>query len=527
MNNVNPSALLRSLIVYAVCVPLAIIVGYVLTNPLDYQSIGFMGVLLVVLIFPLLMKWHYPLLVFSWSFPISLFFLPGHPNLFLPMVVASLTISVVERILNRNQHFLPAGGIQWPLLGFLAVIFITAKLTGGFGLRSMGSEVYGGKKYVTLVIGILSFFALIARPIPKKHANLYITLYFVGGFFNVISDLYSYTPSPLRFIYLLFPASSYSMDMTGHSHIDFGVTRLAGVAGAAGSVVYWMLARHGVRDNFLTGKLWRPLVIGLMCILVFLGGFRSSIIGLAMILGLIFYLEKLHRTGLMLVAVSVGLLGSALLVPLASHLPFTFQRSLAFLPLDISTEARMDAEDSTEWRLEMWQALLPQIPKYLLLGKGYAFSAETFTESMGVDATFKRTINAAEDPLALASDFHNGPLSVVLSFGIWGVLVWLWFWAAGFFVVWRNYHYGDSALRHLNLFLFATFISNCLFFLFIFGDVVTEVSQFTGVLGLSIALNHGVMRRPPLPKKEPVPVLRQEHERHAFPSRPAFPALGQ
>ena len=139
-----------------------------------------------------------------------------------------------------------------------------------------------------------------------------------------------------------------------------------------------------------------------------------------MILGLLFYLEKMYRTSLMLVVVLGGLMGGALLVPLAPHLPYTFQRSLAFLPLNIRPDVRMDAEASTQWRLDMWSALLPEVPKYLLLGKGYSFSQETFNESMGNGATFQHTIDASQNPLALSSDFHSGPLSVVIPFGIWG-----------------------------------------------------------------------------------------------------------
>jgi O-antigen ligase len=229
--------------------------------------------------------------------------------------------------------------------------------------------------------------------------------------------------------------------------------------------------------------------------LIFLGGYRSSIVAALIILGMIFWMEKMYRTGAMVAMVMVTILGGALLVPLASHLPYTFQRALAFLPLDINPEARMDAEASTDWRLAIWKALLPQIPKHLLLGRGYSFSAETFSDSMGADATFKNSIDASQNALALSSDFHNGPISVVLSFGIWGVWIWLWFWAAGFYVVWRNYHYGDPAIRHINLFLFASFISKVFAFLFIFGDIVGDTGAFAGVVGLSIALNHGVMGR--------------------------------
>lgn len=525
MNNVNPSALLRSLIVYAICVPLAILVGYMLTNPLDYQSIGFIGVLVAFMVFPLLMKWHYPLLVFSAGFPALLFFLPGHPTLLIPMVAASLSISVVERILDRNKPFLPSGGVVWPLLAFLLVMVITAKLTGGFGLRSMGSDVYGGKKYVFLTVGILTFFAFTARAIPKKYANIYIVLYFAGAFFNVIQDLYYYTPDAFRFIFYVFPPSNAGFDSLGNQQVILGQTRLTGVASAAGAVFGLLIAKNGIRDNVLTTKLWRPVVLLVAFLLMFLGGYRSMVVNTVITLALIFYLERLHRTGLMLVVVFVGITGAALVVPLASHLPYTFQRSLAFLPLDISADARMDAEGSTQWRLDMWSALLPQIPKYLFLGKGYAFSSQTFDESMGANATFHRTIDAADDPLALAGDFHSGPLSVVLSFGLWGVLVWLWFWVAGFHVMWRNYRYGDPDLRHINLYLYAAFISKIVGFLFVFGDVVGDVGGFGCLIGLSIALNHGVCKRPAAAVDASAP--KPAPDRVAFPIHPGLPALGR
>jgi hypothetical protein len=517
MNTANPSVLFRSLIVYAICVPLAIFVGYLLTNPQDLETIGFIGVMAAILVFPLLMRFHYPLLIFSWNLPVTLFFLPGHPSLFYLMVLASLSISVVERILDRNQPFLPASAVRWPLLAFLALIIITAKLTGGFGLRSMGSDVYGGKKYVGLVIGIMSFFAITARPIPKRYAGLYVTLWFAGSFFNAISDFYSVTPQSLRFIFVLIPPSNSGLDEMGNLDVVLGQTRLAGIAGAAGSVWCWMLARHGFRNCFLTPKLWRPVTLVAMLPLVMLGGFRSAIIGLMLITGLMFYMEKIHRTGLMLALVLAGIMGSAMLVPLAPHLPFTFQRALAFLPLDISPEARMNAETSTEWRLEIWRALLPQIPNYLLIGKGYAFSAEIYNEEMGANSIFhgQKVIDASQNALALSSDFHSGPLSLIIPFGIWGVLLWLWYLIAGFFVVWRNYRNGNPDLGFINRYLYVVFIVKCITFVFIFGDLVGDMAGYAAIIGLSIALNHGIGR--PQPIKKPLPAKPRPYSQATIP----------
>jgi hypothetical protein len=526
MNTANPSALLRTLIVYAICVPLAITVGYMLTNPLDFQSMGFIGIFAGILIFPLLMRWHYLLLIVSWNLPVTLFFLPGHPNLFLAMVAASLTISIIERILDRNQRFLPSCGVAWPLLLFLGVIFLTAKLHGGFGLRSMGSENYGGKKYVFLIVGILSFFAITARPIERKQARRYVMLFFAGGILNFLSDFYPFMPSALHPLYLLIPPSTVGMDQFGNQDIEFGKTRLGGVASSAGTVFTLMLALYGFRGSFFSTKIWRAPVMTLAIVLVFLGGFRASILGVIIMLSLIFYMEKMHRTGVVLAVLMIGLVGATLVVPFSSHLPYTFQRALAFLPLDISPEAKLDAEASTQWRLDIWNALMPQIPKHLLLGKGYGFSAEEFNESMGGNATFANSFNAADNPLAVAGDYHSGPISVVLSFGIWGVIVWLWYWVAGFLVVWRNHRYGDPQLATINRFLVATFIGKVFGFLFIFGDVVNDVGSFAGVIGLSIALNHGVARQPARAKAGAsgtvatgnVPLLRPS---------PALPSMGR
>ncbi len=307
------------------------------------------------------------------------------------------------------------------------------------------------------------------------------------------------------------------MDEMGNFRLNLGVTRLAGIATTGSAVFFWLLARYGIRELFLGGKIWRPVAFVLAFALCFLGGFRSAIIGAALVFSLIFFLEKMHRSILMMPILLISLMAGVALVPLASHLPYTFQRSLAFLPLNIDSEARMDAEGSTQWRLDIWQALLPEIPKYLLKGKGYAFSAETFNESMGRDATFQRTIDAAQNPLALSSDFHSGPLSVVISFGLWGVLAWLWYWVAGFWVVWRNYHYGDPAIRHLNLYLFATFVCKCVGFLFVFGSLVEDVGSFAGVIGLSLAFNHGVRRPPP---RQANPAVASP--RFSLPVRPAF-----
>ena len=76
----NAPAILRSLIIYAVCVPLAVIVGYKLTDPLDFTTFAYAGILGMLLAIPLLLRWHYPLLLFSLNASMYMFFLKGRPE---------------------------------------------------------------------------------------------------------------------------------------------------------------------------------------------------------------------------------------------------------------------------------------------------------------------------------------------------------------------------------------------------------------------------------------------------------------
>ena len=100
------------------------------------------------------------------------------------------------------------------------------------------------------------------------------------------------------------------------------------------------MARYGLRGIFLSGKLWRLVLFIMASMTIFLGGFRIKILSYLTVLGLLFFLEGLHRTRALLVFVMAGMLVVVTIIPLAPHLPFTFQRALAFLPLNLSEEAR-------------------------------------------------------------------------------------------------------------------------------------------------------------------------------------------
>jgi hypothetical protein len=266
--------------------------------------------------------------------------------------------------------------------------------------------------------------------------------------------------------------------------------RFAGLCWTSSAIFSYMLARYGINGIFRAGKPWRAVVFVLFCIIGLFGGFRSMLLGCALIFAIQFYLEGMHHTKLLPAIVFTGLLALVICVPMANQLPLTFQRTLSFLPLNFDAGVQQNAQASVNWRLDMWRALLPQVPSHLLLGKGYAISQEDY-QMMGRDSSFKSD-DPAEQGLALAGDYHSGPLSVILPFGIWGVITFVWFLAAGVWMLRRNHLYGDPALQTVNIFLFASFLAKIVSFIIIFGSLSSDIAGFTGFLGLSLCLNGGI-----------------------------------
>ena len=318
--------------------------------------------------------------------------------------------------------------------------------------------------------------------------NFCVFLFFLGTATMAIASLPGVISPAFNFLFWFFPVVS--MDTFTDPNSVVGPTgppaRVFGLASLGLAVYCLMLTRYGIRGLLDLRNPWRLGVFCLSIGVAMFAGFRSAFILFLMTFALLFYLERLHRTWFLVPVIFVLLTGGGLLVLVASRLPFAVQRSLAFLPIPLDPVAKMDAQGSTGWRWKMWMEVVPEIPRYLILGKGYSFSA-------GDHARIQRTGGNTES-FELVGDYHNGPLSVILPFGIFGSIAFVWLLYAAGRVVYLNYRFGDPAYHNINIFLFAYFVVKAIFFFTIFGSLHSDLPLFLGLLGLSISLNGGVAK---------------------------------
>jgi len=514
----STSTLIRTLLVYSICLPLAVFLGYTIAqegNPLFNPATYFVvGIVFFVLALPLVLRWHHALLIVTWNLGAMLFFIPGRPDLWWAVAWLSFFASVIQYILTRKRPFLHAPGVARSLIFLAVVVLATAALTGGIGLAAFGGAIQGGKRYLLMLTAIAAYFALISQPIRLDHAPRYVTLFFITALTGIISELGPILPPGLYYIFLLFPISNYGIRAIVNdpgSHVS-AVARLGSLSFAAFSAYCAMMARYGI-SQLVDCRHFVRLLVFLACVVAsFLGGFRSILVQMIFIAALVFWLEGLIRSRLFPVMILVTALCGAVLISFANRLPLNVQRTLSVLPgVQIDPIARQDAQSSSEWRINIWKHLVPQVPKYLLIGRGLGFSTSDLQSFITVSPT-SGLGEASSEGTELVSDYHNGPFSIIMPFGIFGVIGFLWFLAASFRVLRQNYHYGHPALRRVNTFLYGFFISKTIFFFAVFGNLYSDLGLFTGIVGLSVSINGGVAKRMIL-----VPARLRQHPPHPMP----------
>jgi len=477
----------RGLLVYCLCLPLAVLLGYLLATPLAFRSMSIVALALCFLTIPILLRWHYLLLIASWNAAILFPFLPGQPYLWTVAAVGSLFLSILQRMMDRKYESLSAPSVARPLILLGIWVTITAVVTGGFGGRALGEELWGGKKYLGVLGAVFGFFALTAHRIPKDKAQFYASLFFLSGLTLALSDLIFMAGPGLYWLYSFFP-----LEMAINQAISTEqLWRLAGIGFAAQYLGWFLIARFGIRGLLDLTRPWRLFAIASALGLAMLGGFRATLILFGFLLLVQFYLEGMFRTRVAVVLSLAIALAGVLTVAFAHKLPIPVQRSLSFLPISgIDPMAKLDAQGTLDWRIQIWKTVLPEVPRYLLFGKGFAYNGTDYY--LTTEAVRRGIAYTVDESTLVCGSYHQGILTVIIPFGLWGLLLFAWFCYSSLKILFRHYREGKESLRLINTFLLAMFISRLVFYIFFYGQFELDLSAFVGLIGLSISLNGGV-----------------------------------
>jgi len=482
----------RAQFIFALCLPVAVLLGYMLADPTDFASMVVITLIIGIMSIPVFMYAYHPLLIVTWNAAITPLVLPGQPFLWMLIAFVGLGFAVVNRFTSREAHFIAVPSVSRPLLLLLVVIVVTAWIRGGMGIRIFGSGQYGGKCYFYLTASILGYFALISQRIAKHRVATMVTLFFLSGLTAFIPNLAYLGGKQLDFLFLVFPAT-YAMEQAMGDYsttLQFG--RVLGLTYGSIALYCWLLARYGLRGIFDSGKPIRLLLFIVAALGAFFSGFRGYMLLFLIIVMAQFVAEKLYTPRVLLMAGLCTALTGALGYLYVEKLPLVVQRSIAFLPLPVDPVVRIDTDASSRWRLDMWRDVLSDLreQKYVYLYKGRGYNINPAELEIVSQLDYGPKYSSA----MVTGSYHNGPLTLLIPFGIWGFGAFLLFVIASIKYLHRNYRHGDPDLRTINTFLFAYFVARLIYYTIIFGSFYSDLFVFAGTIALSISINGAEVR---------------------------------
>jgi hypothetical protein len=219
-------------------------------------------------------------------------------------------------------------------------------------------------------------------------------------------------------------------------------------------------------------------------------------------------------------------------INLAAPLPLNVQRSLSFLPGTWDESVVQDANDSTDWRVEMWkEALLTDIwIQNKLLGDGLGMTRQEFNYIQSFEdkviggAVGSGKLTLQQEFMMASGSYHSGPVSTIRATGYLGLII----------LVLAQIRLGVHAHRQilrargtewfpLALFIGIPRIWAPFFFVFVFGDYGPALAELLmGIAMIRILENNLALPNYSPVQKQAQTIIPRRSSRHVM-AKPQTP----
>ena len=398
----------------------------------------------------------------------------------LAMIFASV-IFIADLIFKRNQgKKVPFDVLDlwvWINVGYLVTVFFRNPV----GINVLGGDRVGGRPYVDVALGFMAYLILRRETISPKMARLIPIVWLSGEIINGLGGLVGlYFPSIGSQIGMLY---SGFLPGFGKEQVEAiaGEDRLVSLAGLGTTLVLYIICSVNPTHLIRPQNLVKLLGYLLGVFLIMLSGFRNSLFNVFLMtaFGAMMRDRFIGIVKVMVIALLRALAG--ILFSYSSiNLPWTFQRTLSFLPGNWDPTAVAAAKDSSEWRYEMWRLAL-STDRYIhnkLLGDGFGMSRQDYERVLDASLGGVGFIgeSATQEQFMVSGQFHSGPVSSIRFVGYVGLGVFL---ILLILVAKSAYQLIEKSrgtlYQFLTLFIGIPIMIYPIFFLFVFGAYEHDV----------------------------------------------------
>lgn len=372
----------------------------------------------------------YLLIPMCWPLIGSIHLLP------LPFNVRQLAMIFASVIFISGVIFKRGGGKKvpfdaldlwvWINVGYLVTVFFRNPV----GINVLGGDRVGGRPYVDVALGFMAYLILRRETISPKMARLIPLVWLSGEMINGMGGLVGlYLPtlgSKIGMLYSTFLPVIGQKEMS----IELGETRFASLQSLGTTLILFIVCSVNPTHLIRPGNFIKLGGYFFGLILIMLSGFRNALMSSFLITVFSAMLrDRFMGIVKILTIVFLGAIFGVLFSYSSINLPFTFQRTLSFLPGNWDPTAVEAAKDSSEWRYEMWRLAL-NTDRYIhnkLLGDGFGMSRQDFERVLEASTGGVGFVgeSVTQEHFMVSGQFHSGPVSSIRFVGYVGLAFYL------------------------------------------------------------------------------------------------------
>ena len=303
----------------------------------------------------------------------------------------------------------------------------------GFAVLGGGERV-GGKPYVDVALAFAAYLMLsrfkISPSLSKALPYWILASSFFTATVGAIGMLLPDVGILLAPYYSGFDPTAVGAIMSNDQE-NSGETRLGFFQNLGRDLVLIVVSKTNPSRLIGLNRLGQLIIYIAGLIMILLSGFRNAILN-SMLMTAISLIIREKFVGILKVCIlAIFVASSGILLSYSSvHLPFSFQRALSFLPGKWDSEAVNDANNSAEWRYEMWEIVLTT-DKYIhnkIFGDGFGFMRSDYEKMMDIRSGISEGFggeNDQQEAYMLNGDYHSGPVGSIRFVGVVGLILFL------------------------------------------------------------------------------------------------------
>jgi uncharacterized membrane protein YhaH (DUF805 family) len=418
----------------------------------------------------------------------TLNFLPGSPPPWALAAAVTATMFAI-RFAMRKPDFVWRFDLLDCAVLLQVVVIAQAYARNPTGLMLLGGDTAGGKPYFIFASAVVAYFCIaLAKPEVRSIRWALVLMIGIFAMDGIIATAGDFSPAFSSLVLPIYSNVNLGVAVAGAVERDLSVVR--------GGYGFAQLGKAMVLPCLcLTRPLnclnpFRPLLFVLVVsgsILVLLSGFRSGIayLAVAFVVSALIRRKVVDIVGVSFIAFFA--LAILLLSGQVRDLPYGVQRVISLLPVEVDSAARVDAEQSAEWRFEMWRLALGT-DRYIQnkwLGDGFALSSREMHAIIDTIQGYTSFMDSSQEQALAKGSYHGFHVETIRFTGVVGLLAALFLMAAAF----RTASTCIRRLRDDTLFPYVVFVALPVFIypfwaILVFGSYRSEFPQFIALAGI-------------------------------------------